>query len=111
MLKNMAIQLKTMEISEAQEIILMLERLSSKKLILAQELNAKNRLMDLKIYEVRVKRPVRKQKIKIYSYWYTSWRVNSKVKNICLGSIEKMTHDEALIKAQKLKAEYLGISF
>ena len=110
MLNKIAKQLKAMDISETQEILSMLDRLSSKKLTLAQELDAKARLMNLKIYVVRVKRPVRKQKIKIYSYWYASYRVNSKVKNICLGNIDKMTHDEALAKARKLKADCLCIS-
>jgi hypothetical protein len=110
MLINMVEQLKAIEI-EVQKILVMLDRLSLDKLNSAKELDAKARLENLKIYEVRVKRPARKRKIKVYSYWYTSWRTESKVKNVCLGSTEKMTHDEALIKARKLKAEYLGISF
>jgi len=109
MLNNIAEQLKAMEIPEVQEMALMLERLSSEKLISAQELNAMVRLENLRVYELKVKRPAKKRTSKTYIYWYASWRMNSKVKNVCLGSAKKMTHDDALIKARKLKAEYLGI--
>jgi hypothetical protein len=108
MLNNMALKLKAMSI-EIQEMNSKFERLSFEKLNLAKELDAKIRLENLKIYKVRVKRPLRKHQIKVYSYWYASWRINSKVKNVCLGSTERMTHDEALTKAQKLKAVYMGI--
>lgn len=108
MLKKMAMQLKNMEI-EVQKMRSMLEQLSLEKYDQAKELDAKARLENLRIYELKVKRSVRKRKCKVYSYWYASWRINSKVKNFCLGNTEKMTHDEALIKARKLKAEYLGI--
>lgn len=110
LLKNMTARLKYMEI-EVQKTIIILERLSLEKLNLARELDAKARVENLKIYEVRVKRPAAKRKTKVYSYWYASWRINSKVKNICLGSTKKMTYGEALRKAQELKADCLCIDF
>jgi len=108
-LNNMVERLKAVE-TEVQEILAIINRLCLEKKNLAKELENRTRLENLKIYEVRVKRPARKRKIKIYSYWYMSWRKESKVKNICLGNTEKMSYDEALIKARKLKAEQLGIS-
>ncbi len=109
-LNNMAAKLKAMEI-EVQKMLIILERLSLEKLNSARELDAKARVENLKIYKVSVKRPARKRKIKVYSYWYASWRFNSKIKNFCLGSIEKITYEEALRKARKLKAVCLGINY
>jgi hypothetical protein len=108
MLNDIALRLEAIEI-EIQDMYLKFRNLSLEKLSLAKELDAKIRLENLKVYKVSVKRPSRKRQIKVYSYWYASWRINSKVKNVCLGSIEKMTHDEAHIKAQKLKAEHIGV--
>jgi len=102
LLKKMTSRLKAMEI-EVQKTVLILERLSLEKLNLAREQDAKARVENLKIYELRVKRPAGKRKTKVYSYWYASRRMNSKVKNICLGSTKKMTYREALGKAQELR--------
>lgn len=108
-LKSIAVRLRAMEIPDLQEIALELEKLSSEIQILVLELKAKARLDDLKIYEVRVKRRAKKRTFKCYKYWYASWREGSKVRNVCLGSTKTTTHEEALIRAQKLKAEYLGV--
>ena len=107
---NMAARLKAMAI-RIENIIIVLEQISHEKTNFARELNAKARVENLKIYEVRVKRPSGKRKTKVYSYWYASWRMNSKIRNTCLGSTGVMTYEEALEKAQKLKAESLGINF
>lgn len=108
-MNNVALELKTLEIPEAQDLIFMLEQLCSKIIILACKLDDQTRLENLNVYEVKVKRPVRRREIRIYSYWYASWRVNSKIKNVCLGSTKEITRDEALIKARMLKAKSLGI--
>jgi hypothetical protein len=110
LLKNMAIKLKAMEI-EVQKMLIMVEQLSVEKLNLASELDANARVENLQVYEVRIRRPAKKRETKVYSYWYASWRMNPKVKNVCLGSTKKMTYDEALVKARRLKAECLGISY
>jgi hypothetical protein len=106
----MAARLKTMG-TNIDNMINILEQISHEKINLARELNAKARVENLKIYEVRVKRPAGKRKTKVYSYWYVSWRMNSKIRNVCLGSTEVMTYEDALGKAQKLKAECLGIDY
>lgn len=46
---------------------------------------------------------------KTYHYWMASWREGSKVRNVHLGSCKKLSQNEALQKAQKMKAEALGI--
>jgi hypothetical protein len=107
-LNNIAAKLKVMEI-EVENILIELEQMSNKKMKLARELDAKARVENLKIYELRVKRPAGKRKTKVYSYWYASWRMQSKVRNVCLGSTKVMTYEEALGKAQKMKAECLGL--
>ncbi len=109
-LNNMTAKLKAMVI-DVQKMLIILEQLRLEKLNLAQELDAKARVDNLRIYKLSVKRPARKQRIKVYSYWYASWRLNSKVKNVCLGSTKTMTYEEALVRAQKLKAECLGIDY
>jgi len=45
-----------------------------------------------------------------YAYWMTSWREGGKIRNIHLGSCEKLSREDALQKARKMKAEALGIS-
>lgn len=109
-LNNMAAKLKFMG-TEVENMLITLERMSHEKMKLARELDAKARVENLKIYEVSVKRSARKRKTKVYSYWYASWRMHSKVRNVCLGSTKVMTYEEALAKAQKLKAECLGIDY
>ena len=109
LMNNMAAELKSLEITDAQELILILEQLLSKTIILARKLDDQARLENLNVYMTKVKRPVKKHEIRIYSYWYASWRVNSKIRNVCLGSTKDMTRDEAFIKARMLKAESLSI--
>lgn len=109
-LNSLAAKLKSMQIN-AQKTLIIIERLRLEKLDLASKLDAKSRVENLNIYELKVKRSSGKGKTKIYSYWYASWRMNTKVKNVCLGSIKTMTHEEALRKAQKLKARSLGVDY
>jgi len=40
----------------------------------------------------------------------TFWREGGKVRNVHLGSCEKLSREDALQKARKMKAEALGIS-
>jgi len=50
-----------------------------------------------------------KKGIRTYHYWMANWREGGKVRNVHLGSCEKMSQSEALQKARKLKAEALAI--
>jgi len=45
---------------------------------------------------------------KSYTYYMASWRDGKKVKNIYLGSSRKMSRDDALVLARRLKMETLG---
>ena len=46
---------------------------------------------------------------KKYRYYFASWKVGGKVKNVYIGSPRKMTLEEATAKARDLKARDLGL--
>ncbi len=46
---------------------------------------------------------------KTYRYYFASWKVGGKVKNVYIGSPRKMTLEEATAKARALKARDLGL--
>jgi len=46
---------------------------------------------------------------KKYRYYFASWKVGGKVKNVYIGSPRKMTLEEATAKARALKARDLGL--
>jgi hypothetical protein len=102
--------LKTISLPEAQSLAQTLERSSSEKLEMAETLTIRARLEDLSVYKVTFERKVRKGTFRTYTYWYASWRTSTKVRNVYLGSTKQLTHNDALAKARKLKAESLGMS-
>ena len=104
-----SVYLRAVNQVEVEEMALKLERLSSEKLELAETLKAQSRLDRLNVYQVEMKKTVRKGEHKTYTYWYASWRVGKKVRNVYIGSINKMSRKDALTKARKMKAESLGI--
>lgn len=46
---------------------------------------------------------------KTYEYYFASWKMGGKVKNVYIGSPRKMDLAAATAKARKLKAEALGL--
>ena len=44
-----------------------------------------------------------------YTYWMATWREDGKIRNVHIGSCEKMDKETARQKARKLKAEALAI--
>ena len=48
---------------------------------------------------------------KRYRYYFASWKVGGKVKNVYIGSPRKMTLEEATAKARELKRRSLSSSF
>jgi hypothetical protein len=46
---------------------------------------------------------------KTYTYWMASWREGNGVRNVHLGSVRKLDAEAARQKAQKMKAEALGL--
>lgn len=68
----------------------------------AEALEFEARLEDLHLWVMK-KRKGRKK----YTYWMATWREDGRVKNVYLGSTRKVTRDQALEKAKKLKARAL----
>ena len=50
-----------------------------------------------------------KKGIKKYQYYILSFRVNGKVKNVHIGSVKKLTKEEAINKAKEIKSKLLSI--
>jgi hypothetical protein len=63
------------------------------------------RVEDLSVF--RVKKETKKGRE--HEYWHAAWMVGGKTRNVYLGSCKKMSQEEALARAQKMKVEELGI--
>ena len=74
----------------------------------AENLKDTARLEDLQVWQMEKEKNTKKGS-KTYAYWMASWREGDKVRNVHLGSCRKMDHNTALLKAQKMKAEALGL--
>lgn len=74
----------------------------------AEALKGTARLEDLTAWKM-VKEKSTKKGSREYAYWMTSWREGVKVCNIHPGSCEKLSREDALQKARKMKAEALRI--
>ena len=74
----------------------------------AEALKGAARLEDLHLWQMK-KVKTTKNGSRTYHYWMANWREEGKVQNVHLGSCEKMSQNEALQKARKLKAEALAI--
>jgi len=103
--------LTSLNLSEAHDLAIKLEKSIVEKKEAIKALNVQARLEDLSVYSVKMEKVVRKGKTKVYTYWYASWRDGQKVKNVYLGSTMKMDYVEALTKARKLKAIFLGVEY
>jgi|WetSurMetagenome_2_1015567.scaffolds.fasta_scaffold819056_1 hypothetical protein len=102
--------LRSLNILGTQEFASRLEESSFVKMKQAHDLKNQARLEDLTVYVVRMEKAVRKKgKMKIYTYWYASWRDEKKVKNVYIGSTREMSHEEATHKARKMKREALEV--
>ena len=74
----------------------------------AEALKDKARLEDLNVWEMEKEKRTKKGS-KIYTYWMASWREGDAVRNVHLGSSRKIDAKAARQKAQKIKAEALGL--
>lgn len=101
--------LMSLDLVEAQKLARRLRRSSSETNESIETLKLRARLEDLNVYNVKMEKAVKKRKTKIYTYWYASWRDGKKVKNVYIGSTNMMDYYEALDKARRLKATFLGI--
>ena len=62
----------------------------------------------LKLWKMEKEKRTKKGS-KTYTYWMASWREGNKVRNVHLGSSRKIDAEAARQKAQKMKAEALGL--
>jgi hypothetical protein len=93
----------------ARVTVMNLQSMAAKRLSQAQAQKLEARLEDLQIWE---QRKVKESKAgpKAYTYYMASWREGGKLRNIYLGSSQRMSREEAQEKARALKREALGLS-
>ena len=75
----------------------------------AEALKDQARLEDLNVWEMEKHTKKDSKGSKTYTNWMASWREGDAVRNVHLGSSRKLDAEAARQKAQKMKAEALGI--
>jgi len=93
----------------ARVTVVNLQSMAAKKLSQAQAQKLEARLEDLQVWEQRKVKDTKKG-VKTYTYFMASWREGGKLKNVYLGSSQKMSREQAQEKARALKREALGLS-
>lgn len=86
-----------------------LQSMAAKRLSQAQALRLEARLEDLQVWEQKKVKPS-KNGPKSYTYYMASWRKGKKIRNVYLGSSRKISRDDALVLARRLKIETLGLT-
>ena len=86
-----------------------LQALAAKRLSQAQALKLEARLEDLQVWEQKKVKDTKKG-AKTYTYFMASWREGKKIRNVYLGSSQKMSLEQAQEKAKAIKKEALGLS-
>ena len=86
-----------------------LQALAAKRLSQAQALRLEARLEDLQVWEQKKVKDTKKG-AKTYTYFIASWREEGRIKNVYLGSSQKMSLEQAQELARALKREALGLS-
>jgi predicted membrane chloride channel (bestrophin family) len=89
--------------------VMNLQALAAKRLSQAQAQKLEARLEDLQVWEQKKVKDTKKG-AKTYTYFMTSWREGKKIRNVYLGSSQKMSREEAQERARALKREALGLS-
>ena len=93
----------------ARVTVMNLQSMAAKRLSQAQAQKLEARLEDLQVWEQRKVKDTKKG-AKTYTYYMASWREGGKLRNVYLGSSQKMSREEAQEKARALKREALGLS-
>ena len=75
----------------------------------AEALKLQARLEDLTVWKMEKSKKSKKEP-ETYTYWMASWREGDRTRNVHLGSAQKMDAEEALQKAQKIKAEAIHVN-
>ena len=99
-----ATELEGLEDLEALKARLRERREAAKDEAAALANSGRARVEDLSVF--RVKKETKKGRE--HEYWHAAWMVGGKTRNVYLGSCKKMSQEEALARAQKMKAEELG---
>ena len=93
----------------ARVTVVNLQSMAAKRLSQAQVQRLEARLEDLQVWEQKKVKDT-KAGPKAYTYYLASWREGGKLKNVYLGSSQRMSREEAQEKARALKREVLGLS-
>ena len=75
----------------------------------AEDLKLRARLEDLTVWKMEKSKKSKKEP-ETYTYWMASWREGDRTRNVHLGSTQKIDAEEALQKAQKIKAEAIHVN-
>ncbi len=75
----------------------------------AEAMEGAARLEDINLWQM-AKEKTTKKGDQTYLYWMASWREGGKVRNVHLGSCNRVDHETALQKARKMKGEALGLT-
>ena len=86
-----------------------LQALAAKRLSQAQAQKLEARLEDLQVWEQKKVKDTKKG-AKTYTYFMASWREGKKIRNVYLGSSQKISLEQAQEKARAIKKEALGLS-
>ena len=86
-----------------------LQSLAAKRLSQAQAQKLEARLEDLQVWEQKKVKDTKKG-AKTYTYFMASWREGKKIRNVYLGSSQKISLEQAQEKARAIKKEALGLS-
>ena len=86
-----------------------LQALAAKRLSQAQALRQEARLEDLQVWEQKKVKDTKKG-AKTYTYFMASWREGKKIRNVYLGSSQKMSLEQAQERARAMKREALGLT-
>ena len=90
-------------------ILFCVNPLADKRLSQAQAQKLEARLEDLQVWEQKKVKDTKKG-VKTYTYFIASWREGKKIRNVYLGSSQKISSEEAQERARALKREALGLS-
>ena len=81
-----------------------LQSLAAKRLSQAQAQKLEARLEDLQVWEQKKVKDTKKG-AKAYTYYLASWREGGKLKNVYLGSSQRMSREQAQEKARALRGK------
>jgi hypothetical protein len=73
-----------------------------------EDLKAEARLQDLDVWKDAIVKQTKKGVERRYYRWVAAWREGSRCRKVYLGSCLKLTKEQALQMAKKMKAEALG---